>query len=77
MRADVTCATDQSGEQIPTSFSLGARRIGVAAVLDRWPAFDHRYFKVRDERGDEYILRHDLPLDIWELTLFRSSALPP
>jgi hypothetical protein len=77
VRVDVTCEIEQSGEPVPKSLALGPRRIQVAAILDRWPAFDHRYFKVRDEAGDEYILRHDVSLDAWDLTLFRSSALAP
>lgn len=75
MRVDVTCEIDQTGEQVPKSFALGPRRVTIAVVLDRWLAFDHRYFKVRDESGDEYILRHDMLLGVWDLTLFRSSVL--
>ncbi len=42
------------------------------AVLDRWLAPDHRYFKVRGDDGGVYILRHDAERDVWELT--RSAA---
>lgn len=49
---------------------MGDRRIEVAEVLDAWLAPDHRYFKVRGEDGDTYLLRHAPHEDRWELTMF-------
>jgi hypothetical protein len=42
-------------------------------VLDAWLAPDHRYFKLRGDDGDTYIVRHDPVADSWELTMFRRS----
>jgi hypothetical protein len=58
------------GEETPVRFSLGARRIEVDEVADRWLAPDHRYFKVRTAEGI-YILRNDAVSGVWELTSFR------
>jgi hypothetical protein len=60
------------GEETPRRFFLGDRQVNVAAVLDRWFAPDHRYFKIRGDDGCLYILRHDSENDRWEITLFQS-----
>jgi hypothetical protein len=66
----VDCYAGHCGEETPRTFTLGGRRIEVAAVLDRWLAPDHRYFKVRGDDGDTYILRHDPAANRWDLTMF-------
>ena len=52
---------------------LADHRIAVADVLDAWLAPDHRYFKLKGEDGDTYIVRHDEQRGIWELTMFRAD----
>lgn len=66
----VECYAGHRGEETPRRFFLGERKIEVVAVLDRWLAPDHRYFKVRGDDGCCYILRHDPTVGTWELTLF-------
>jgi len=70
----VECRDDQCSEEMPHRFWLGAREVGVVDVLDRWLAADHRYFKIRGDDGDVYILRHDLATGRWELTLFHRGG---
>lgn len=70
----VQCYAGYRGEQEPRAFELAGRRIEIKEVLDRWLAPDHRYFKVRDEDGSRYILRHDEAADSWELTMFDSGG---
>lgn len=60
-------------EDVPVAFMLGARRIGVTTIADRWLAESHSYYKVRADDGALYILRRDNPAGIWELTLFRAT----
>jgi hypothetical protein len=62
------------GEAIPCRFFLGPRQVDVAEVVDRWLGSDRRYFKVRGDDGDFYILRHEPLVDRWELTLFATAA---
>jgi hypothetical protein len=52
---------------------LGGRRIDVAEVVDAWLAPDHRYFKLKAEDGDTYLVRHDEQTGTWELTMFRAE----
>lgn len=67
----VECYAGYRSEQTPRRFFLGERRVEVVEVLDAWLAPDHRYFKLRGDDGDLYILRHDTGEDRWELTLFQ------
>jgi hypothetical protein len=73
----VECYAGWRGEETPVRFHLGERVVAVAEVIDRWLAPDHRYFKVRGDEGDVWILRHDVPHDRWELTLYQAPGLPP
>jgi hypothetical protein len=69
----VECYAGHRGEQTPRTLILAGRRIAVAEVLDAWLAPDHRYFKLKGADGDTYIVRHDEPRGIWELTMFRAE----
>ncbi|MBE0575757.1 MAG: hypothetical protein IH613_07655 [Desulfuromonadales bacterium] len=73
----VVCNSSHCGEAIPKHFYLGERRINVVEIVDRWLATDHRYFKIRSNAGDNYILRHDSLTDSWELTLFERWDYSP
>lgn len=74
MELSVEWKADEYGDEVPRAFFLGARRIAVVEVLDRWFGRDHRYFKVRAEDRNIYILRYDLPSDRWELTFFKAEG---
>ena len=69
LRVRVECHAGYRGEETPRRFRVGARSIAIAAVLDRWLAPDHRYFKVRAWDGDTYILRHENESQRWEVVL--------
>ena len=70
----VDCCAGHRGEPIPCRFYLGPRAISVEEVVDRWLGVDRRYYKVRGDDGDLYILRHEPFREHWELTLFTSAA---
>jgi hypothetical protein len=69
----VECYAGHRGEQTPRTLTIGNRRIVVAEVLDAWLAPDHRYFKLKGDDGDTYLVRHDERSDTWELTMFRAK----
>lgn len=73
MKIRVECYAGYRGEQEPSAFTLGERRIEVASILDRWLAPDHRYFKVAGSDGDLYVLRHDEASGEWTLGAFRRA----
>ena len=71
----VECYAGHRGEQTPRTLVLGDGRIAVAEVLDAWLAPEHRYFKLKGEDGDTYLVRHDERSDTWELTMFRAAQV--
>jgi hypothetical protein len=71
----VECYAGHRGEQTPRTLILGDRRIAVVEVVDAWLAPDYRYFKVRGDDGNTYIVRHDEQSNTWELTMFRAEHL--
>jgi hypothetical protein len=74
LRVSVECYAGHRGEESPRAFTLGERRVVVEEEIDRWLEPAHRYFKVRGGDGHVYILRHDIPSDTWELTLFSAGG---
>jgi hypothetical protein len=75
MGIHVECYAGYRGEQEPRAFHLGERRIEVTAILDRWLAPDHRYFKVQGHDGSTYILRHDEASGEWAMTMYSAPGL--
>jgi hypothetical protein len=72
----VECYEGFRGEETPRRLFLGRRPVEVCEVVDRWLAPDHRYFKVRDREGAEYLLRHDADSGEWDVTWFRRGESP-
>jgi hypothetical protein len=66
----VECYSGYKADETPRALTFGERRVVVTEVVDRWLAPDHAYFKVRGDDGNQYIIRHDLELDRWELTVY-------
>jgi hypothetical protein len=73
IRVAVECYAGHCGEETPRRVTIGERVVGVEEVLDRWLAPDHRYFKIRGDDGDVYLLRHDPQTHAWELTMVRAG----
>jgi hypothetical protein len=67
----VECYADHKGEQTPRLMNVDGRKVFVQEVLDTWMGPDHRYFKVKGDDGDVYIIRQDTTSDVWELTTSR------
>ncbi len=54
-------------------FHLDGREIEVSDTLDQWHGADYRYFKVKDEDDNIYILRFDESEEDWDLIIFKSA----
>ena len=63
----VQCYAGYKGDERPTCFSVQGVSLRVEEILDRWYDPDYNCFKVRAEDGNDYLLRHDLNSDSWEL----------
>ncbi len=57
----------KDGKSEPHVFYLGARRLPVIAILDRWADSEHHYFEVKADDGRCFVLRHAPSSDYWEL----------
>jgi hypothetical protein len=73
MALRVTCYAGYRGDQEPTAFWLGERRLEVRDVVDRWYSPQQRWFKVVTDDAHSYVLRHDEVSDEWELAAFRQG----
>ena len=71
----VECYAGHRGEQTPRTLILGDRRIAVAEVVDAWLAPDYRYFKLRGDDRNMYLVRNDERSSTWELTMFGAQHL--
>jgi len=67
MKIQVECHAGYRGEEEPRAFTLGETRLAIVAILDRWMAPEHRYFKVKAEDGRSFVLRHNTASSDWEL----------
>jgi len=79
MQVQVETHTGQGGVEMPRRFRLDGREIEVSDNLDQWPGPDYRYFKVRGDDGNLYLLRLDEFSAEWELIMFQrtqSEAAP-
>jgi hypothetical protein len=69
----VECYAGHRGEQTPRTLILGDRRIAVVEVVDAWLAPEYRYFKMRGDDGNTYVVRHDERSSTWDLTMLRAE----
>ena len=66
------------GEESPSAFYVGGRRLQVVTVLDRWTDSVHRYFEVCVDDGRRFILRFEPGGRTWELAaVFAANAKRP
>jgi len=76
MKVRVICYEGYRSEETPRAFFLGARRIEVADIIDRWRGEDLEYVKLRGSDGALYILRYAAERDEWEIHLMEAPAPP-
>ena len=75
MKITVECYSGYRGEESPRAIWLGERRVGVAEIIDRWLAPDHRYFKFRGDDRGIYIVRHDAVSLQWQVTFYQDPTI--
>lgn len=76
VKIEVAAYSGYKANERPLHFTLGANRLGVVEVLDRWYGEEHDYFKVLADDGKVYLIRwHRLP-DLWFLVKILEKAGP-
>ncbi|HVY57090.1 MAG TPA: hypothetical protein VHA77_04505 [Xanthobacteraceae bacterium] len=71
MRIGIESAADARGVGIPRRLHLRDREIELVQKLDEWHGADHRYFKLKGNDGNLYIVRFDETDRSWELIMFQ------
>ncbi len=74
MKVRVVCYEGYRAEETPRAFTVGERRLTVAAVPDRWRGEDHEYVKLGASDGNRYILRYDRNADEWEIIFMQDPS---
>jgi hypothetical protein len=69
----VECYAGYRPDERPLRFTLSGRRYEVVDVDDQWYSPAARYFRVRADDGNLYVLRHDERQDVWTLEGFRAA----
>lgn len=77
MRICVHCNAGPRGEDIPSAFYLGGRRLPVLVVLERWTDSLHRYYEVMVDDGRRFVLRFEPGLRSWELAAVFAAGKRP
>ena len=70
----VECYAGYRADEVPRAFTLGERQFEVVSILDRWLSPDHRYFKIKADDGNTYILRQDTATGDWTLQSYWKGA---
>jgi hypothetical protein len=69
----VECYAGYKADQRPIRFSLGGRVLEIEEIEDQWYSPSARYFRVRANDRNMYILRHDEDQDRWSLDAYRKG----
>jgi hypothetical protein len=62
-----------AGAEMVRRFHMGERSLEVVENIDQWHGDNYRYFKVKADDGNLYILRLDESRAEWDLTMFRTQ----
>lgn len=68
MKVGVEGHSGYKANERPLRFCLEERWYQVEEVIDRWYGPDYKYFRVRADDGNLYLLRLDENTQEWELT---------
>lgn len=70
----VECYAGSRADEVPRRFSVFGKWLEVREEIDRWLSPDHRYFKVHASDDGTYVLRHNVPSDIWSLSVYKKGG---
>ena len=69
----VECYSGRKADERPIKFWMESAVLFIESIEDQWASPDVRYFRVRADDGNSYLLRHDETRDQWALESFRSE----
>ena len=76
----VECYTGSQSQQNPVAFILRDSRYKVEEIIDRWYGEGSRFFKIKADDDNIYLLKYDERKDRWEWVFYQNpkmlNALP-
>ncbi len=69
----VECYAGWRPDERPLRFAIRGRQFEVQQLDGQWYTPEARYFRVRADDGNYYVLRHHEAQDFWTLDGFRSA----
>lgn len=70
----VECYAGYKADERPVRFHMGTRSLNVDEVQDKWYSPGVRYFRLKAEDGNIYVLRHEMAQDTWILESLRPQT---
>jgi len=70
MEVKVETYLDEDGVEKLRRVRFDSREIEVTENIDQWYGVDYRYFKIKADDGNLYIIRHNEIRANWELTMY-------
>ena len=67
MNVHVECYAGHRADEEPRVIEIDGNRLCVLGIAHRWQDMGARYFQVRAEDCDRYLLRHDERSDEWSV----------
>ena len=71
----VECYTSSKLNERPVAFSLSNSRYKVEEIIDRWYGEGSRYFKIKADDDNIYLLKYDERKDRWEWGFYQNPAM--
>ena len=71
----VECYTSSKLSERPVAFFLSNSRYKVEEIIDRWYGEGSRYFKIKADDDNIYLLKYDERKDRWEWVFYQNPKL--
>ena len=71
----VECYTSSKLNERPVAFSLSNSRYKVEEIIDRWYGEGSRYFKIKADDDNIYLLKYDERMDRWEWVFYQNPKM--
>jgi hypothetical protein len=71
----VECYTSSKLNERPVAFVLSNSRYKVEEIIDRWYGEGSRYFKIKADDDNIYLLKYDEQADCWEWVFYQNPKM--
>ena len=71
----VECYTSSKLNERPVAFSISNCRYKIEEIIDRWYGEGSRYFKIKADDDNIYLLKYDERMDRWEWVFYQNPKM--